>query len=296
MKKIEELTKEQKEQLSVYKDKWLEIGLSTVPCDRKKAEDAARAAYKIAGLEEPKVFIWLNSPIEGAYAAAYFKVLKGKDSQVRAQVGDQVWDQVYNCGYGLHDASWLGFYSYFLDVLNLECCAKLTPFMNICKNSGWWWPFNGLVIFTEKPVEINMTNGRLHKDGGPALRYKDGFSLFRLNGINVSKEIVETPKEKFTKEMIVNEKNADIRREIIRKLGMEIVSKLLDYKIIDEKHGYQLITFDIGDGRIRPYLKMNNPSMNLVHIEGVMPEIKTVEGAICYRNSLTKFEMPRALS
>lgn len=77
---------------------------------------------------------------------------------------------------------------------------------------------------------------------------------------------------------------------------MDRVSRLLEYKVIDKMDGYELITFDIGDGRIRPWLKMQNPSMGLTHIEGVPPETKTCSAALAYRNGLEDYYAPSALS
>ena len=87
MKKIEKLTPEQESQLAVYRDKWLKIGLSCEPADRAAAVAGANAAYIAAGLAPPKLVIWLDSPLSGAYGAAMLK-------NMPAQVGDQVWDQV----------------------------------------------------------------------------------------------------------------------------------------------------------------------------------------------------------
>ena len=77
--------------------------------------------------------------------------------------------------------------------------------------------------------------------------------------------------------------------------------QVLDAKVIDTYDSsiggkYELLTLDVGDGRIRPYLKMLNPSINEACIEGVRPEIKTVKEAICYRNGLNEFEEPQQLS
>ena len=107
---IENLTSEQESKLSFYRDKWLKIGLSTESCDRTSAEKSVKEAYKVAKLEPPQIFIWMNSPLEGAFASAYLKSL-GKyqvrdqvrdqvgdqvGAQVRAQVRAQVWDQVWD--------------------------------------------------------------------------------------------------------------------------------------------------------------------------------------------------------
>ena len=111
MKKIEKLTKEQEAKLSVYRDKWLRIGLATHEIDREKCKLAIDEVYKCAGLKPPAIKIFLRSPYEGVIGAWYLKHALNKSgdqvgyqvwdqvraqvgAQVRAQVGDQVWDQV----------------------------------------------------------------------------------------------------------------------------------------------------------------------------------------------------------
>lgn len=41
---------------------------------------------------------------------------------------------------------------------------------------------------------------------------------------------------------------------------------------------------NLGDDRSRPYLKMKNPSIATYHLEGVAPEIRTVQEALDWRN------------
>jgi len=91
--KITELTPEQTADLAATREKWLSIGLSTETIDREAAKVAVSHAYECVGLTPPKVFIFLDSPRQGAIAAA---LLKGSKfgAQVRAQVRDQVWAQV----------------------------------------------------------------------------------------------------------------------------------------------------------------------------------------------------------
>ena len=57
------LTEEQRAKFPEYVKKWTDIGLCTKRADRKKAEQACKEAYKVAGLEDPKVIIWAESPI-----------------------------------------------------------------------------------------------------------------------------------------------------------------------------------------------------------------------------------------
>ena len=158
--------------------------------------------------------------------------------------------------------------------------------------------FKEIAFICDFPKEISLNKeNRLHSVNGPALLYRDTYSLFRLNGIQVDEKTAKLKPQEITKDLILKQKNADIRREIVRKLTPEELVYILDAKIIDEKHGYQLLGVDLGDNRVRPFLKMVNPSLNdVLHVEGVRPEIKTVEDAIKYRNNLTSFEMPKKLS
>jgi hypothetical protein len=195
----------------------------------------------------------------------------------------------------------VGFYDFILNELFSEKIKEYKSFLDYCdalQNTHLFIPYKNIVFICDNPTEIKLNDrGQLHSFDGPAMTYADGYSLFYSNGVKVTKEWCQTKVKKVTKEMILKETNVDIRRETIRKVGMEAVSKILDSKVIDEKLGYKVITFDIGDGRVRPYLQMKNPSLKgVVHIEGLRPEIKTVEDAIKYRNSLTEFKMPLALS
>jgi hypothetical protein len=215
--------------------------------------------------------------------------------QVRDQVWNQARDQVYKCAYGSHDSEWLGFYEFFLNELKIKDAEKLIPQMRLAEQVGWWWPFNGAVVFSEKPIEIHRNDrNQLHNFNGSSLKYADGFSLYRFNRVRVTEEL--SKKESFSKDEILNEKNADIRREIIRKIGIEKAMEIMEAKVIDKMNDYELLSLDIGDKRGRPYLKMKNPSMDLVHIEGVPAEIKTVEDALKWRNNIESYQAPEVIS
>ena len=168
--------------------------------------------------------------------------------------------------------------------------------MSLAENCGWWWPFNGLVILSEKPTKISMSNGRLHCDGDAAIRYKDGFSVYSLNGTRVSKEIACTSANELSASLIITEKNAQVRAEIVKKIGIARVLQDLGAGVIDTWKDYDLIELNLKDGRFRPFLKMKNPSVDLVHIEGVPPDIKTVKKALAWRNGLSVFKEPEILT
>ena len=143
----------------------------------------------------------------------------------------------------------------------------------------------------------------MHSFDNPSLEYRDTYGLHYSNGVKMKKEYIETPADKITKEMFLNETNVDCRREISRKLGITKTVEMLGAETVDtykSKVGgkYELLMIDFNNsGNKRPYLKMQNPSMkDVFHIEGVKPGIKTVKEAICFRNGLTQFIEPKVLS
>jgi hypothetical protein len=214
--------------------------------------------------------------------------------QVGNQVGNQVWDQVNKCGYGLHDANWLGFYEYFKNEVMLNCTQKLEPLMRLAEHSGWWWPFENTVIFTEKPVFIAMQNGRLHCDGRKAIEYSDGFGLWKLNGVTVPEYLVVTPENQLDLEFFKKEENVEVRAQFIRKYGIDRMKKLGKSK--DKTKIYELIDMSSIFTRViyAPYLFMINPSTGTIHAEGVHPDCKSIQQALNWRNQSE--EIPTVLT
>ena len=92
-KKIMSLTDEQTARLAEIRDEWIEIGLATGPADRQATEAAVAEAYRVAGLEPPKIFIWVDSPLAGVYAQAMISTLKVQE-RVGAKVGEHVREKV----------------------------------------------------------------------------------------------------------------------------------------------------------------------------------------------------------
>ena len=277
MSKIEKLTKEQESKLIEYRDKWMAIGLETKPANRELAELGIERAYSVAGLKKPKI-VWCLSPLSNGITRYFaFRIIENK------KVGDSVRDS----GYGQHDANWLGFYDYFNNELKLENeTEKLEGLWMIAKSANWFIPHENICWISERHDICKLKDGKIHSDGNPAIHYPDGFSIWALNGVRVPQIVAETKAEDLDAKLILKEKNAEVRREIVRKIGVERVCQKLGAKILDKSHDkvYELLNIDLGDGRSRPYLKMRNPSIGVYHLEGVPAEIKSVEQALNWRN------------
>lgn len=188
----------------------------------------------------------------------------------------------------------LAFCGFFESQLGVQLQYSMIPFLNLCENCSWWIPCEEEVFVSENPDEAHFRFNEydeqrivipvLHRDGGPALLYPDGFAVYALNGVRVSKKIAITPHAELDPRLILPETHAEARREIVRKIGIERVCRDLQAQVIDRQGDYELLILDIGDGRKRPYLKMKNPSIGVYHIEGVLPGITTVKRALEWRN------------
>ncbi|HYM24953.1 MAG TPA: hypothetical protein VEU08_17170 [Vicinamibacterales bacterium] len=236
-RKIEALTREQEAQLPVFRDKWIAIGLSTAPAERPKAETAIRLAYRRAGLEEPATLLWLGSPMAGAIGYAFLQELRrrlqSKDQSVHqsvaAPVGASVWASVWasvrasvgDCGYGQHDANWIGFLDAFRSFGLKEETERIDGLTQLTESCGWYWPFKGLCILTERHSELRRDErGRLHSENAAAVKYPDGWSIYAWHGVRVAEAVILRP-ETITVEQIHKEPNAEIRRVLLERYSFD---------------------------------------------------------------------------
>jgi hypothetical protein len=363
---MEKLPLEVETALPAIRDEWLRVGLSTEPAGRGTAMDGVREAYRTAGLAEPKLVIWLDSPLAGCCGAALLRAMlpdrvgaqvraqvwdqvwaqvwdqvgdqvwdqvgdqvrdqvwaqvwdrvgaqvwaQVRDrvgAQVRAQVWDQVWaqvwdqvgaqvwaqvgaqvrdqvwaqvwdrvgaqvwaqvrdqvwaqvwdrvgaqvwaqvrdqvwdrvgaqvwaqvrDQVSRCAYGSHEASWLSFYDTF-ERAGISGCERLRGMGTVARSAGWWWPFAGAVILTERPERLERDDrGRLHSPTGMAIRYPDGFGVYAWHGVRVPAEVIERP-EMLDVARITNESNAEVRGVMLERYGLERYVRECGARVLD---------------------------------------------------------------
>ncbi len=259
MNRIEKLTPDQLTLLPQQRDKWIKAGLSTEPANRQRAEEGVRKAYRAAGLEPPRVIIWLDSPLAGAYGQALTGVLLSElakrpqdqvgtqvwdqvwtqvRDQVRTQVGDQVWtqvgdqvraqvgtqvgDQVRNWGSGLVSGYYQHVWSAWFDTMRQVGVQNLEPWegmQEIAESAGWIWVYRSFCILTERPVE-------LHRDAQGRLHNESGPAVLYRDGFGVwAWHGVRVPQDMietdWSVDQILREPNSEIRRCAIEKIGWD---------------------------------------------------------------------------
>ena len=283
-KKIEKLTAEQEAMMPVYRDEWLKIGLSTEPLDFEKAKAAMIQSYELAGLKAPDKFLVADSPMDA------IRVVQSIDPKMSKQ-------DVFNVSvYGAHDASWLSFYAFFRDVVGLECCKKLDGLIELAKHCGWANVFDELVVLQHRPEVIKMDDeNRLHCENGPAIRYRDGFSVYAWHGTRIPAEWIEN-KASLTAKIALTWENIEQRRCAAEIIGWIKVLEELDAKVINEDGDPEigtLLEVDLPDIGKEKFLKVQCGTGRVFALP-VPPEMTTAMEAQAWTfgMSLDEFKVP----
>lgn len=272
MEKIEELTVEQDHLMATIAAEYEAIALSGDDSynvgEIRKGIDFI---YSMADLKPPEIVI-CNSPMEMAIEAELKK-------------GETI--DYLGCGY---DSGWTAFYDFMQRIgVDYEKEWQFEAWRDFITKSGVFATVlcENVAFVCIRPDQVHRNKeDELHNGKGMAISWRDGYGDFYLNGVSVNEEIVMTPAEKIDPIMLLKEQNAEIRREIVRKVGIERVVQKLGSEVIDKQGDYELLLLDLKDGRKREFLKMKNPSIDVWHIEGVLPGIRTVKEALAWRNGI----------
>jgi hypothetical protein len=163
-----------------------------------------------------------------------------------------------------------------------EDFEKLTTWLAISKSMGWWSAFEGIVFCCERPEkQIVNSAGVLHCENGPAILCREGWPVWALNGVQMKEDQIMTPSERMDPRIILSEQNVDVRRELLRKIGIERFMQVSQTKKLHAMGDYELLAIDLSSELPqRRFLKMLNPSLGIWHVEGVPQECETVQHAL----------------
>jgi len=185
---------------------------------RHKVSDQALIQVQAQVAEQVQTQVWMH--VSGQVG---LQVAHQVEDQVREEIGAQLWTQVWHqiqaevwalipdqlrhehvwadvweqeqvqqfC-YGQHDAGWLSAFDMFRRMKRVTGQERLEPTMRVAAAAGWWWPFAGACIITERATLLHCDEGgRLHCDYGPALAYPDGCTIYARHGLRIPAWLVE---------------------------------------------------------------------------------------------------------
>ncbi|MGL6337911.1 MAG: DUF6745 domain-containing protein [Waterburya sp.] len=92
--KIGKITLEQENLISVYQEKWWQIGISTEQINHLKITEAVKLAYALIGLKQPEIFVF-DSPYK-ALKALLFQFNNKIKNGLGAQLETQLWNKQEN--------------------------------------------------------------------------------------------------------------------------------------------------------------------------------------------------------
>lgn len=285
VKRIDELTEEQRAQMGPWAEKWIQIGLSTEPADWERFEKCAKDCYRYADLDPNVPVVRVPSPIVGGLAApiaaSLITILRGQKTAARedgrnesdrlsatkqvcsramdraisndideevtrhihravfeavadhvqtpvAQAVDEAIDSAKLVWWhsrfgGSLWSSWSAWESFFREVCHLELPNGLSDrapaYAGTCESACWWWPNRDFIMVSDRPRKIHLDDhGRLHNTEGLSIEWPDGWGIYSIDGVTLTKDQAVG---EVTKEMIESEENAEIRRILVTRYGME---------------------------------------------------------------------------
>ena len=307
MSRIEALTPEQEALLPVYAERWTRIGLATGDgrIDLRRVRPAIHRAYRCAGLPPPARIIRSTSPLAGMLCAVVVgasvrdsvrdsvgaSVRDSVRDSVWASVGASVWASVWASCYGAHDAHWLGYYSYFGEVLRLDI-SPLDGLMRLARLIGWWCPYERAVIVTPLPTSLHRdARGRLHCADALAIGYRDGWGVYAWHGVRVPERVILRPDELTTAE-VLGERNAEIRRVMIERIGMERIMDRAEVVSTDARGRLLRLSFDDDEPVVAVEVEdaTEHDGMRRRYLLRVPPYMQTARDAVAWTWGMTRDE------
>ena len=262
------LTPKQEQQLIDLREEYRQIGTSCTPADWEEAEKHITWMYAKLSKKRPK-FFRCQSPLQALMeigivgdnlranlwdnlranlrANLWTNLGANLGINLRANLGANLRDNLRdNLGannyvttdlWGQLDSYWIAYYvfpnRYIKKMYSKQNWDTLMAWDGISKSCGWWWAFENAVFISDRFESLHQDGlNRLHNPDGPAMRFRDGYSIYAVNGVVVPEWVIETP-EKITPQLIEGEKNAEVRRVMIGKYGWHNFLHNVDAKLID---------------------------------------------------------------
>ena len=308
---IESLTPEQEARFPEFVERGVRMGLCTDPIDPKDARTFAVWLYtEVLKRPVPKTVI-VRGPLELHTGGMYYGLKEQKEpvpafaelTDDKSELQDipsarwqEIWEQIKEQVDGVHFvwpyldgqfwASWFAFYDYMREVLGVELPANYDK-LRLLGSIGLVYPLDEVCLISQRmSVCERNANNMLHRDGKPAVEFPDGFKLWALNGVRVPQWLAESSSEALDCNEFPKIENAEVRREFIRKAGIERLTQQVGAEVIDRQGDmYELVVVDLkGQTGKSKFLKMLNPSIGVWHMEGVDNGCNTVKEALAWRN------------
>lgn len=200
------------------------------------------------------------------------------------------------CGYMVHCHV---LHKHNILVLDDDVKMHLDLWVELYRHLHIMYVFENFVMLSERPQAIHKNdNNRLHNTKEAALRYRDGYALYAVNGARVPEKAVLDPNS-YTFQELQAEKNSEVHRVIAENLGWDKYIEKIQAKVIDRFFDevtnleYELLESSVDAGDRQPrYLRMRSPELwdqsRPWFIEPVDPDLKTAQAARKWQFMISK--------
>ena len=227
--KLTELTVEQWYAVKTYRREMLTLGRCTDPIDRPSAENTFKEIYKVLLGKKLSKVLWVDGLTEA------------KNLFDKRKVSTQnMWNE---CRWGGFELHWAAYSTFVAGLPGVEVTKNIRELLALWMETSKchiWWPRKTVVVACERPKTI-VTNERgfLSCTTGAAIEYRDGTAFYFLEGVKVPMEVVTEP-QNLTMKSISSERNAEVRRLMIKQYGLPRYLKDTGAKLLDSVRGEKL--------------------------------------------------------
>jgi hypothetical protein len=98
---------------------------------------------------------------------------------------------------------------------------KAKTYLSLLKQTQYILTYDRAAFVSERPIVFKQdAAGRLHSECGPALAFVDGFQIYSWHGATIPERVIDHP-DTITVADIENQRNAEVRRVMIERFGMQ---------------------------------------------------------------------------
>lgn len=179
--KIDGLTQAQMDMIPDYVERYNKKSLAFGETDKAKAEAAVIALYNHMSKTESRYkpnpqIVWEGGVFAGAKKAA--QLAKGDDNVTPEEIAAQA----DTASFGTFEAYWLSTYKFISDQLESKKDDLIEIVDVIVSECGVFWTFEDLVVMTPRPTMVNVVDGKIHNEEGPAIEFPNGEKIYALRG------------------------------------------------------------------------------------------------------------------
>jgi hypothetical protein len=187
-------------------------------------------------------------------------------------------------------ACWLNhsrLFDFCITVLNCTYYPRAWLLLQLVGNQcSWIFPYEKACIICDRPRIISLdSQHRLHAEGGPAIQFADGYSLYSYHAVTLPEKYGKIHPNEWQPQWLLSEENAELKRVLIQGIGYDRIARELAAVELDTWQEYTLLKIDTKvDVEPIYLLKMTCPSTGFIHALRVPPDINSAREAIKWVN------------